>query len=596
MIITFCDTKMISFVTLLVLVKIVNGIDLSGSPTWYEAKVMNSSNTRKYVCSDIEGLVVCLRDVQQVQLSAGICMTYDDDTEEVSVGICPYAVFDIRYAALQKEGYVYIPQNVSELNQFMCESWGRQGYLCSDCKDGYGLTIANVFIKCVKCKLPSRLAWLFYFMLELIPLTVLFFVVSVFRISLAKPPMNAYVVFCQLALALLFTHTHQFNPPYVMDSPWLKGLHRMYLIVLGAWDMTLTRFFETVTNFCVDPNISMQQAFTITQVHSLFPLVLIGLTSIVIELHARNCRVIVWLWKPFHKYFVCCTRVWNSKLSLIDVFSTYLLLSFSRFIIQLHFIFSFQHPYKLSSKQCYSTRLLYNPSVPYLNVVDHLPYALVLLLIFFIIGLPPVILLAFYQFRVFQRIFRCTGLYRSHRVHTFIDLFHGYYKDGTNGTCDLRFTSSLYLLTRVVVFLCFILCDFTTLTGCQTVSVFLWVLLLLLFIALARPYKDQRMNILDSLLLANLAVVCLLLTGMYPTVENQYINVLILTVIFVVIAIPHAILFVFAVSKVCRCLRYCHVCLLLKNKLRLISSAEVEVLESVAERTDNSYNNFAALD
>ena len=581
---------MISSIILLVLVKIVNGIDLSACPTWYDAEMINSSVTRKCICNDIERVVMCIRDVQQVRLREGICMTYNNDTEEVEVGMCPYSVFDKRYAALQKDGYIYIPQNVSELNQFMCKSWGRDGYLCSDCKDGYGLTIANVFIKCVKCKLPRKLAWLFYFMLELIPLTMLFFVVTVFRISLAKPPMNAYVVFCHLALALLFTHTHQFHPPYVMDSPWLKGIHRLYLVVLGVWEMTLTRFIETVTNFCVDPNISMQQAYTMTQIQSLFPLLLISLTSLGIELHARNCRIIVWLWKPFHKHFVCCTRVWNSKLSLIDVFSTYLLLSYSRFVIQLHFIFSFQHTHKLSSEQCYSTRLLYNPSVPYFNVVDHLPYALVLLLIFFVIALPPVILLAFYQFRFFQTIFQCTGLYRSHTIHTFIDLFHGCYKDGTNGTYDLRFASSLYLLTRVVVLLCFIFCDFTTVSSCETVSVFLWVFLLLLFIALVRPYKDQRMNILDSLLLAGLVIVCLLLTGVHPTVENQHINVLILTVIFVVIAIPHAVLFAFVASKVCRCLCRCNVCLVLKTKLRLVSLAKVEMVESIAERTNNSYN------
>ena len=96
---------------------------------------------------------------------------------------------------------------MSELNQFMCEGWGREGYLCSDCKRGYGLTIANVFTKCVECKLSMKAAWLSYFMLELIPLIMLFFVVSVFRISLAKPPMNAYVIFCQLSLALLL-HVH----------------------------------------------------------------------------------------------------------------------------------------------------------------------------------------------------------------------------------------------------------------------------------------------------------------------------------------------------------------------------------------------------
>ena len=424
-------------------------------------------------------------------------------------------------------------------------------------------------------------------MLELIPLTMLFFIVSVFRISLAKPPMNAIVLFFQVALALLFTHTHRFHPPYVMGSMWLNGLHRLYLIVLGVWAMTLTRFVETVTDFCVDPNISMQQAFIVTQIQSLFPLVLIVLTSVAIELHSRNCRIIVWLWKPFHKYFVSCTRVWNSKLSLIDVFSSYLLLCYSRFVVQTHFIFSFQHTY---NEHCYETRLLYNPSVPYFNSVDHLPYALILLLIFIVIALPPVLLLAFYQFRLFRHMFQCTSVYKSHAVRAFVDLFHGCYKDGTNNTYDLRFTASLYLLIRVVVLLCFVLCNFTTLDSCRTVSVFVWVFMLLLFVALVRPYKDQQMNILDSVLLAGLAVVCVLFTGMYPTVKNQHVNLFTLIVILIVIALPQLVLFIFVTLKVCVFLYSSRLFSFFRGKFRFKSSTKVEVMESVAECIGSSYS------
>ena len=591
MIASLANVEMISPTIILVIVNIVNGlneIDVLACPTWYDAGP-NASVTDGCVCRDIEGLVTCLRDIQQVRLIGGVCMTYNDEIGEIEVGKCPYAVFDERYTEFQEGGYIYVPKNISKLNQFMCESWGRDGYLCSDCKDGYGLTIANVFIKCVECKLPRKLAWLFYFMLELIPLTVLFFVVSVFRISVTKPPMNGYVVFCQIALALLFTRAHQFHPPYVMDNQWLKDLHRLYMIVLGVWGMTLTRFIETITDFCIDPGINVQQAFTLTQVQSLFPLVLITLTSLGIELHARNCRIIVWLWKPFHKHFVCCTRVWNSKLSLIDVFSTYLLLSYSRFVIQLHFIFSFQRTHKLSNEQCYSTRLLYNPSVPYFSAVNHLPYTLVLLLIFVTIALPPVLLLTFYQFKSFQKMIQCTGLYRSRIIRTFADLFHGCYKDGTGGTHDLRFTASLYLLIRLVVLLSLILCDFTTLASCETVSVFLWVFLLLLFVALVQPYKDQRMNVLNSLLFAGLAIICVLLTGIYPTVKNQHINVLMLIVIFIIIGVPQTVLFTYVTYKICQYL--CKYCILsLKTKFRHKSSIKYELVESVAERIDSSYN------
>ena len=226
----------------------------------------------------------------------------------------------------------------------------------------------------------------------------------------------------------------------------------------------------------------------------------------------------------------------------------------------------------------------------YFSSVDHLPYALVLLLIFAVIALPPVLLLGFYQFRFIQNLLQNTFVYRSHAIRAFIDLFHGCYKDGTNSKYDLRFTASLYLLIRVAVLLSFILCTFTTLDSCRTVSVFLCVSLLLLFIALVRPYKNQRLNVLDSVLLAGIATVCVFFTGMYPTVKSQHVNLLILIVILIVVALPQAVLCIFISSKICTCLYKSRLYSFFKVTFRRKSSAEVEMLESVADRIDCSYD------
>ena len=229
---------MIFLIFVLVLVKVVCGIDqidLYACPTWYDDGSNDSITTGQCICRDIEGLVTCVRDVQQVRLSEGVCMTFNDDTEDIEVGRCPYAVFDRRYAALQKDGYIYVPKNVSKLNQFMCEGWGREGYLCSDCKSDYGLTIANVYIKCVQCKLPRKVAWLFYFMLELIPLTVLFFIVSVFRISLAKPPMNALVLFFSSGSCSLI-YTYSSVPPTLCEGQFMAKRSTSALFVY-AWSL-----------------------------------------------------------------------------------------------------------------------------------------------------------------------------------------------------------------------------------------------------------------------------------------------------------------------------------------------------------------------
>jgi len=63
-----------------------------------------------------------------------------------------------------------------------------------------------------------------------------------------------------------------------------------------------------------------------------YSLLLIFLIYICVELHGHNFKPIVWLWKPFHRCFVKVRRQWDSKASIVDVFATFLLLSYSKLL------------------------------------------------------------------------------------------------------------------------------------------------------------------------------------------------------------------------------------------------------------------------
>ena len=60
-----------------------------------------------------------------------------------------------------------------------------------------------------------------------------------------------------------------------------------------------------------------------------YPLFSIVLTWICNELHDRNFRMIVFLWRPFHRCFVRLRRGWDIKYDLINVFANFFLLSFT---------------------------------------------------------------------------------------------------------------------------------------------------------------------------------------------------------------------------------------------------------------------------
>ena len=113
--------------------------------------------------------------------------------------------------------------------------------------------------------------------------------------------------------------------------------------------------------------------------------------------------------------------------------------------------------------------------------------------------------------------------------------------NGLNATHDLRFTASLCMIFRIVVMLSYIGCN-STFASCESVLVFMWVFLLLLFFALVRPYKDQYKNVLDSFLLAGLSLICLLFTTTSQCTEHKTFNEFVLTIIIVIITIPQAVL------------------------------------------------------
>ena len=112
------------------------------------------------------------------------------------------------------------------------------------------------------------------------------------------------------------------------------------------------------------------------------------------------------------------------------VFSTLLLLSFSRYNIQLYFLLSGQQVYSISDNE-WKLVLLYSPGVTYFNPTHNLPYSFVQLFIFLVVTAPPILVKILYQTSTCQRVLTCLKLNDIPAIHIFVDLFHGCYKDGS---------------------------------------------------------------------------------------------------------------------------------------------------------------------
>ena len=294
---------------------------------------------------------------------------------------------------------------------------------------------------------------------------------------------------------------------------------------------------------------------------ALYPLFLVVLTWICVELHGHNFRPLVLLWRPFHRCFVRLRKGWDTRNDIIDVFSTFLLLAYNKLAYKSVQLLGSQ--YVIKNGKPYAEVNLYDPSITYLSG-KHLPFIIVSLVILLVFVISPPFFLLLYPTKVFSTcLVKCKLNGWPRRIlQTFVEKFYGCYKDNYNGVYDRRRFSALYFILRPLVIMIY---EFRVLH----VSDHMWYFAVVLFASISvltafiKPYKKTYMNVIDTLLLAHLALLCLTMSTSF---ENHLIlassEVILLFVPLFVFLSYHVVNLIcklkrFAVLKICHGCKCC---------------------------------------
>ena len=468
-------------------------------PTGYEQK--NTSDPCKCQGYSFAGYVVCHPDTNS-SIFIGYCISYStieikgNSSKQVIVAKCPlFSGFHISGPTIE------LPMDVNQLDEDFCTlQWNRTGKLCNKCTDGTGISVFSNTYECIKCT-ESVTNWLIYIAVTILPLTIFFIIVVIFQVGVVSPQANGYIFFSQIITIPL----HEL----ILKAAWALALNNnsttehvlanLLLFPYSVWSFDFFRIFYA-GDICLHKSMRIIHVLTLQYIPALYPLCLVIISYILIELHARNCRPLVWLWKPFCFLCVRFRRNWEAKTSIIDAFATFLLLSYTKILLV---SFSLLTPSDIIIVNGTSVGKILNndPSVDFFTR-DHLPYAILALVILVTIGAIPPLLLLLYPSRTFQRFLSFFKL-RSHGLQTFVDAFQGCYKNGANGGPERRYFAGIYFLFRIIVFLIFTITStiqkmFTALQISYTVFILVFVIL--------RPYKKERYNILDAVFITILAV------------------------------------------------------------------------------------------
>ena len=195
---------------------------------------------------------------QQSFLRTGYCMTYSNST--LFLAGCLYV-----YKGINSSVFISLPENLSDLNTIFCDSQNRKGLLCGECKEHFGISVLSNSYRCEDCrKTPHGV--LRYLALQFIPLTAFFFFILLTRISVTKPPMSTFVLYCQFS-SLVFNPNSGDSSMIMFFEGNAGRLWNVLMAILSLYDIWSLDFgTRLVGPFCVSPAITGLQSLALSYV------------------------------------------------------------------------------------------------------------------------------------------------------------------------------------------------------------------------------------------------------------------------------------------------------------------------------------------
>ena len=438
--------------------------------------------------STVHGSVTCNEHTKEVTVLDCYCMTADSATNQTVVGECYYNCANLsRNAQYQDNVYHQAPSNCSLLH--------RRGTLCGECNKDYFLPAYSYDMECMQCNHPH--SWWLYTAAAFLPLTVFIVIVLVFRISVVSPEVRAFVFFGQLIAAPINVRILLLSTKHL--SPLLTALVKVYTTVYGIWNLD---FFRTVfPGICL--HLTTLQVLTLDYLVAVYPMLLMVIAYTLVELHGYGFKPVILMWRPFHYFFARFRREWDIQTSIIDAFVTFFILSTTK-LLSVSFDLLIPTQLHTASGQSLGMRLYYDPNIEYMKR-EHLPYALLALIVLGLFILLPFCLLVFSSFRCVRKLFRKCRL-RIRVLEDFLYAFQQYYKDGSNRMIDSRWYAAYYIMVSFIVYPTYI---FTLGAFTYICSIFLYSIGAAI-ILIVEPYKQEYTiyNVVDCVLLLWVALFC----------------------------------------------------------------------------------------
>ena len=452
---------------------------MSTCPTWTYPSPPNN----ECVCGvTLRTSIFCDPDTLTAFLMVtNVCIFYSEELQTTLAGTCPYGFGG------------KLPKNASKIEEEstqFCKHLHRMGRLCGKCEENYTLPVYSYYLGCVKCD-SYKNGWIKLIAAAFLPLTLFYIIVIVFRISATSSALSGFIMVNQVlaippVIRQLYSRNLRMAPnPYHMHVTYTTQLS---LAIFAFWNLDFFRsFYKPI---CLYPNLRYQHVLLVEYAIGVYPLFLILLTYIMVKLH-DNFAIVVWLWRPFHKCLAVFRRQWNIQSYLVHALATFIVLSYVK-ILNTSFEFLIpSHVFNMRAQSINKAYWYYDGSVD-MTSKDYLPYLILALFMLFIFNVLPLLSLALYPFRFFQRFLDCCLSQKCKlALKIYMDTFHGCYED------DYRHFAALYLAARFLNLLIISIFNYKLYSKAAS----LLLAFVLAAVAKFQPYKHKRSNTVDIVML-----------------------------------------------------------------------------------------------
>ena len=378
--------------------------------------------------------------------------------------------------------------------------------------------------------------------------------------------MNCFVLYSQFVVSALNYDSHVINAIYMDSTPLLRNTFKALLTLYEPWNLDFGT--HLLPDFCVSPSIKNIHIFLLRYIPAMYYLLLIVLTYFSLKLNNFQCQVME-VRRCLHPVRSCIGSIRaliNPQASIVDVIATLFILSSAKFFVNSLLAFRATFLTNITAQPpVVLNKVLYTDvTCPYLSTHHIIYMTIAALTLSFQAAI--LLLLTCYPFRLFRRAlaFIVRSNTKLQYLNMLVEKVQGHYKDGTNGTRDLRIFSAFYLMIMVVILL-----------SSQMIrvgrSLEYMVKGLLLFISsitvlVVRPYKAEHLSAYDGMLLALLGMQCILIY-----LKRRFLNTYLLWLLAVTMALPQLALIAYTLKVVAK---------FIVRKCRKKRNQDVEIMDN----------------